>query len=302
MKKKDILFEKFSQWIENSEIPHNQGAKTNSGINSKIVNRKSKIKNWGCTCFAALGDKNTTILGRNFDWYDHVSLLLFTDPPDGFASVSMVDLEYFGFTRNNLPDKAQNNRRLLDTPWLPFDGMNEMGVAIGMMAIPDVDTPSDPTKKTIGELEVIRLVLDYAKNTEHAIELITKYNVRMETPPIHYLIADLTGLSAIIEFVNEQMIVIRNTEPWQVSTNFIIHNSGAPENVSCWRYNEAYSTLKESNGKLNNKEAMNLLQSVAQSNTIWSMAYQLNDGKIAAVVGKNYNNIHSFNLKANLER
>ena len=275
------------------------GDKTFSSATKKA---RFSEKPFGCTCFAAMADKNATILGRNFDWYDHIPLLLFTDPPDGFASVSMVDLEYFGFTRNNLPDKAQNNRRLLDTPWLPFDGMNEMGVAIGMMAIPHAESPSDPKKKTIGEIEVIRLVLDYANSTEHAIELIKKYNVRMETPPIHYLIADLAGHSAIIEFVNDGMIVMRNSEPWQVSTNFIIHDSGAPENISCWRYNKVYNKLKESTGKVNKKEAMNLLQSVAQSNTIWSMVYQVNDGKVTVVVGRNYDNIKSFELKTNLGR
>lgn len=228
-------------------------------------------ENWSCTCFAAMGDNNSIILGRNFDWYDHIPLLLFTDPPDGFASVSMVDLDYFGFNRNNLPDQAQNNRRLLDTPWLPFDGMNERGVTIGMMAVDHAEPPVDPKKKTIGEIEVIRLVLDYAKNIDHAIELIKKYNIRMETPPIHYLIADSSGQSATIEFVSGKMIVMRNSESWQVSTNFIIHGSGAPQNVSCWRYNRAYSILEEKQGKLTSQEAMNLLQSVAQSNTIWSM-------------------------------
>jgi hypothetical protein len=254
---------------------------------------------WSCTCFAAPGNEKATILGRNFDWYDHIPLLLFTDPPDGYASVSMVDLDYFGFNRNNLPDKAQNNRRLLDTPWLPFDGMNERGVAIGMMAIDHAEPPFDPAKKTIGEIEVLRLVLDYAKSTEHAIELIKKYNVRMETPPIHYLIADSSGHSAVIEFVNNKMIVMRNSESWQVSTNFIIHGSGAPLNVSCWRYNRAYNTLKENKGKLTTQEAMNLLQSVSQSSTIWSMVYQMNTAKLNTVVGRNFANIISFELKNN---
>ncbi len=254
---------------------------------------------WSCTCLAALGNENATILGRNFDWHDHIPLLIFTDPQDGYASVSMVDLDYFGFNRNNLPDEAQNNRRLLETPWLPFDGMNEMGVAIGMMAIPHADSPSDPKKKTIGEIEVIRLVLDYAKNTDHAIDLIKKYNVRMETPPIHYLIADSSGNSVIIEFVGGKMIVIRNSEPWQVSTNFIIHGSGAPENVTCWRYNRAYNILQEVRGKLTSEGTMNLLQRVAQSNTIWSMVYQMNSGKLNTVVGKNFAKIISFELKNN---
>jgi len=307
--KTNTLLEKFSLRFKNSKIISNQRAKVCSEFNSKIVNvpghirlwrdlrSKIKIDLWSCTCFAALGNKNATILGRNFDWYDHIPLLLFTDPPDGYASVSMVDLDYFGFNRNNLPDKVQNNRRLLDTPWLPFDGMNERGVAIGMMAIDHAEPPSDPSKKTIGEIEVLRLVLDYAKSTEHAIELIKKYNVRIETPPIHYLIADSSGHSAIIEFVGGKMIVMSNSQPWQVSTNFIIHGSGAPENANCWRYNRAYNTLKENKGKLATQEAMNLLQSVSQSSTIWSMVYQLNSGRLNAVVGRNFANFISFELK-----
>jgi len=254
----------------------------------------------GCTCFAAMGNKNATLLGRNFDWYDHIPLLLFTYPPGGFASVSMVDLDYFGFNRNNLPDNTQNKRRLLDTPWLPFDGMNELGVAIGMMAVPHAESPSDPGKKTIGEIEVIRLVLDYATSAEHAIELIKQFNVRMENPPIHYLIADRSGKSAIIEFVDGKMIVMKNVDPWQVSTNFIIHGSGAPENVSCWRYNRAFSTLKNAKGKLSSASAMNLLQNVSQQNTIWSMVYQMNAGKLNVVVGRKFDKIKSFELKSNL--
>ncbi len=269
--------------------------------NYSIVAKKSAFNSdrWSCTCFAAMGEKDSMIFGRNFDWYDHIPLFLYTDPPDGFASVSMVDLDYLGFSRNNLPDQGQNNQRLLDTPWLPFDGMNEMGVAIGIMAIDHAEPPYDPKKKTIGEIEVLRLVLDYAKSTEHAVELIQKYNVRMEIPPIHYLIADSNGNSAIIELVGGKMIVMRNTEPWQVSANFIIYGSDAPANVSCWRYNKAYSNLKEADGKLSSVSAMNLLESVSQSSTLWSMVYQMKSGKIEVAVGKEFDDIETFQLQIN---
>lgn len=309
--KKNIPFDQFSLGIKSSKFTDPQREKADSVFYSEIVtvpkhirlwrDLKSKIKNksWGCTCFAAMGNVDNSILGRNFDWYDHIPLLLFTNPPDGYASVSMVDLDYFGFNQGNLPELAQNKQRLLNTPWLPFDGMNEMGVAIGMMAIDHAEPPSDPAKKTIGEIEVIRLVLDYAKNTEQAIELIKQFNVSMENPPIHYLIADSSGQSAIVEFVSGKMIVMKNTESWQVSTNFIIHGSGAPEDVNCWRYNRAYDTLKNARGKMTNTSAMNLLQSVSQTSTIWSMVYQMNSGKFDVAVGRKFNEIKSFNLKNN---
>jgi len=49
---------------------------------------------WGCSLFAAFGDGKEMFYGRNFDWRYSPALLLFTDPPEGYASVSMVDLDY----------------------------------------------------------------------------------------------------------------------------------------------------------------------------------------------------------------
>ena len=49
-----------------------------------------------CTSFAAVEAECGAVFGRNFDWQHRASLLLFTDPPGGYASVSMVDLFYRG--------------------------------------------------------------------------------------------------------------------------------------------------------------------------------------------------------------
>jgi hypothetical protein len=250
---------------------------------------------WSCTCFVAFGSPGYPVFGRNFDWNYCVPLLLFTDPPHGYASVSMVDLEYYGYNRNNLPDDVNNRASLLRAPWLPFDGMNEKGVTVGMMAIPNARSPHDPAKITLGELEAIRLVLDFAGSTDEAIELLKKFNIRMETPPIHYLIADPTGRSAVVEFLDGTMYVMRNTEPWQVSTNFILYGSGAPSNAPCWRYNAAYNHLRNSTGQLASQAAMDLLKSVSQS-TIWSIVYEMSTGGINVDVGKAYDKVLRYTL------
>ena len=103
--------------------------------------------NWGCSLFASLGDEENRLFGRNFDWRFSPALLLFTDPPDGYASVSMVDIEYLGFegelSRNLTGLPLEDRRALLDAPYLPFDGMNEKGLAIGMAAVPWQEMPVD---------------------------------------------------------------------------------------------------------------------------------------------------------------
>jgi len=253
-----------------------------------------------CTCFAAIAVKDSCIFGRSFGWSNPSPLLfLFTHPPDGYASVSMVYLGNFGYNENNLPDSKDNRENLLGAPYVPYDGLNEMGVAIGMMAVPEAKAPFDPAKVTIGEIQLIRLVLDYAKDLNEAIALIQDYNIEMQTPPIHFLIADASGHSAVVEFVGGKMVVIRNNEPWQVSTNFIIQGTRAPEFVSCVRYNRAYQSLKNKGGKISKEYAMGVLNQVQQDITRWSTVYCMNTGEISIAVGNKYDVVRKFNLKMN---
>ena len=94
---------------------------------------------WACSLFAALADPEHRLYGRNFDWRFSPALLLFTDPPDGYASVSMVDIEYFGFRDGSVDLTAlplAERRALLGTPTTPFDGMNAAGLAVSMAAVP----------------------------------------------------------------------------------------------------------------------------------------------------------------------
>ncbi len=249
-----------------------------------------------CTCIAAVGEGGELVFGRNFDFPKNPALLLFTDPPDGYMSVSMVDLGYFGFSMSHLPDLKKGLSDLMMTPYLPFDGMNEHGLSVGMAAIPHAEPPHDPRKVTIGEIQVIRLLLDRAKNVEEAITLLGEYNVEMTDPPIHYILADRSGDSAIIEFVGGEMKVLKGGEPWQVITNFIIHVSGAPEVVSCSRYRFAYDGLSEAGGCVSLEETMDLLEGSSQSSTIWSIVYNLDTGEIRIVMGRKYGNALTFQL------
>lgn len=255
---------------------------------------------WGCTCFVAYGNPANPQFGRNFDWHDCIPLLLFTNPPNGYASVSIVDLEYLGYARVNLPDGGGDKTALLESPWYPFDGMNEKGVTVGMMAVPAARAPYDPKKISLGELGTIRLILDFAASTDEAIALLGKFNLRVEDPPVHYLIADAGGHSAVIEYVNGSMSELKNSEPWHVSTNFIITGSAAPANSPCWRYNTAYSELRTANGVLSSEGAMGLLSRVSQVSTIWSVVYGMSGGTVLVATDRGYAGALKFSLGDNL--
>jgi len=209
---------------------------------------------WACTGFAAANPSGDAIVGRNFDWHNRQALLLFTDPPDGYASVSMVDISYLGYPREN-PSWA-DRRALLDAPYLPFDGMNERGLAVGMMAVSHARDRDTPQRVTISSIHAIRLMLDYAASVEEAVSLLGDYTVAFGDPPIHYLVADSSGHSAVIEYLDGEMVVQHNEVPWQVLTNFILAEARpAGADSRCWRYNLAYERLAQGYGALSQTDA-----------------------------------------------
>jgi hypothetical protein len=246
-----------------------------------------------CTCFAGLSPDGEKVFGRNFDWYDHPALLLFTDPPNGYASVSMVDIHYLGYD-----DRGSSSAGLLLAPFLPFDGMNEAGLAVGMMAVPRARDDHDPQKPSIDSLRVIRVLLDYAATTDEAISLLQEYNVTFYDPPIHYLISDSWGRSALVEYVDGEMKVLVNDQAWQVATNFIVSEVLPLGGESpCQRYNGAYQALSAANGSISPGEAMAILENVAGGNTIWSAVYDMTTGEIQVVMDKEYDQVHTFYLE-----
>ncbi len=91
---------------------------------------------------------------------------------------------------------------------------------------------------------------------------------------------------------------MRNDQPWQISTNFsfsLEQPQGA--NSSCPRYNRAYETLAQANGKLTAGQAMTLLQQVSQPITQWSITYNLTQGTIQLAMDRNYQQVRAFALR-----
>ena len=188
-----------------------------------------QIDRFSCSLFAALGQKGDMLYGRNFDWEYSPALLLFTDPPSGYASVSMVDLAFLGIdsgAASSLTSLPLSDRSaLLRAPSMPFDGMNEYGLAIGMAAIPDEimdDASYETDRPTIGSIGVIRQILDHARSVDEAVALFDRYNLDFAGgPPIHYLVADPSGEAALIEFYQGKLVRLPNDGPWHLATNHL---------------------------------------------------------------------------------
>jgi hypothetical protein len=266
--------------------------------------RRPAYRGWACSLFAALGDGRRRVYGRNFDWRYSPALLLFTDPPDGYASVSMVDLAYLVDPADilRLTDLALEDRKaLLDAPFWPFDGMNEHGLVIGMAAVPESEMPHKTGRETIDSLGIIREMLDHARDASQAVTILGQYSITWDGgPPLHYLIADASGQSMLVEFYNGEMVLIPSPgrAPWHVATNHLRAPLDDDSSSGCWRYETIHSRLAAAGGSMTIGDAADLLADVAQENTQWSVVYDLSRRSVHVAMGRAYQALHTFHLES----
>ena len=248
---------------------------------------------WACSLFAALADPDAALYGRNFDWQFSPAVLLFNHPPDGYDSVSMVDIAYLGFGHDDASAMSLVARApLIAAPGMPFDGMNEHGLAIGMAAVAGTRMPRDPDLPTVGSLGIMREVLDHARTVDEAVAIFGRYNIDMVGgPPIHYLIADAVGGSVLIEFYDGAMVVQPGAGQWNMATNFIRASTDKPDSM-CWRYHAISARLSESEGRITPAAALELLEAVSQDSTQWSVVYDMAAREVHVVMGRDYTTVY----------
>ena len=163
----------------------------------------------GCSSFTAIDENGNNLFGRNYDFSTTSSMILHTNPGNGrHASISSVDLQFLGLGDgiNGLMDKLT----AIAAAYVPLDGMNDAGVSCGIyMSYQGPGEESYSTnqmtdKPDLTSTTMLRMILDYADSVDEAVELVKQYDFHdSANSSFHYMIADKTGKSAILEWVNE---------------------------------------------------------------------------------------------------
>ena len=247
----------------------------------------------GCTAFVTKNENGDILFGRNFDFTYAPSLQLYTTPANGYASVSTVNLAFVGYSEDYLPSRLNVDSFLtLAAPFLTFDGMNEKGVAVASLAVPEAELYYDDSKVTLNTSTAMRLVLDKAATTKEAVELLQQYNMYFSSDiPCHFLIADASGHSVIVEYYDGALQAVETNKEYQIASNFIAYNDlNIGEGYT--EFDRYYAVLDEieANGcTLEMNEAVDLLAEVGvmdgdTDKLQWSVLYNLStkEGEIFA--------------------
>jgi hypothetical protein len=289
------------------------GASSDRDIEEFVTKRLLKglpinlnITGGGCTVFITKNDNGEIIFGRNFDFPYSPSMQVVTRPKNGYASVSTVNLSFAGYSENNLPSGLNFKSFLaLVAPFLPFDGMNEKGLAIALLAVPEANPSFDANKIMLNTTTAIRLVLDKAATVDEAVDLLKQYNIYFSGGVnCHFLIGDASGKSVLVEYYDSGLQVVTTDESYQIASNFIAYNGlnigeGYDEFV---RYDKVKDAINNNNGTLNEEQVVALLAEVdviddeGKDNLQWTVIYNLSALNGIIFAHRNTGNLIEFRL------
>ena len=103
--------------------------------------------------------------------------------------------------------------------------MNEKGVVIASLSLPEAEPPYDSHKITLNSSTAMRIVLDKAATVEEAVELLQQYNIYFSGDiACHYLIADASGKSVLVGYYDNELQIVETDSDFQIASNFIAYN------------------------------------------------------------------------------
>ena len=285
------------------------GAETDREVQDFVIQHLLKglpftfeLPELGCSTLSVQNAEGDGYLfGRNFDLYYSPAMLVKTTPEDGYASLSMVDLAFIGYGEEKLPTSFMDSITALAGPYAPLDGMNEMGVCIGVLLIDTDRTNQDNGLPDITTSTAIRLVLDKAATVYEALELLRSYDMHSSAGSCyHFQIADATGRAVVVEYIDNEMSIIES----HYATNFLL----TPGDYDFGGGQDRFAILEEryaaADGVMTGEQVMDTLQAVSQDKrsegkdtwTQWSVVYDTKNLTATICYGMDYDNSYTYTL------
>lgn len=191
----------------------------------------------------------------------------------------------------------------------PYDGINDKGLYCGECSVPKVKVSFPLSKQKINQCDIIEQVLKKCSTIDEAIKEFNEYSINfLGDTAVHYMVADKTGKSVIIEFVGNEMLKFYKTKNYQCMTNFYL--SDVYTSYVSWNGRDRYAKMieqLENNNTLTVDYGMSILRSIIQNsgeydNTIVSAMYDMRNMKIYIAYMRDFNKIISFDFFEELKK
>lgn len=227
-----------------------------------IQNRNNQFfrSNFGCSAFSAQNANGDILFARNIDCDFAIPMLLHMNENSSYRFISLVNMAFLDWDENTYDSLEADARLTLAAPYSPCDGINEYGFAVAVLTGAAAVYPKQNNKITLFDMTLPRLLLSKASSVEEAIYYTEKYNFFYDVAPLHYMVADASGQSAVIEFVDSRMFVTRSENKYQTVTNFTLYGNPAKTGFGEERYKNIQNTLEKHGGIISEENALDLLK------------------------------------------
>lgn len=271
----------------------------------------------GCSMFEYRTGRESGLVGRNFDNRDSQVLAGWFFPAAGYASVALLPLADLGYTPAEPFDPAveQHRKTLLYAPVMAIEGMNEMGVTVTLASLKRRAVTQDPARESRFLIHLVREILDQAGSVHEAVSIAEKYNVfdnGREVISHHIFLADPHSGSAVLEWRDGVMHLVKDPGNWQVVTNSDMFEVPlAQRRHACDRYDRLCRAMIRQEETMTWQEAMDALADAKQKNrtyvidgqklkvsTQWSAVFDTGKREIYLALAGDYRKVYRLAVGA----
>ena len=241
------------------------------------------IKPVGCSTLTVKTPEDGVMMARNFDYPYGTALIMHTIPDEGYESITTFSTDFFGFGENYKPEGFKNQYMALAGLFMALDGLNEKGLAIAVLDAGDkVVTRQNTSKPDLTTTTAVQYLLKNAANIDEALALLKASDMNSDPgSAYHFSMADATGRSVAVEYVENQMVV---TESPFVTNHYLCEwkfQTGLHE--SDHRHEKLMEQYRAAGGMMNADQLTETIASVTQlpekgaivGGTLWTMVMDL---------------------------
>ena len=264
---------------------------------------KTGKDDFGCSAITVKTPDGGVLMGRNFDYPSANGMILHTIPDRGYESITTFNVEFYRFGEDYKPEGFKNKYMALAGLFVALDGINEKGLAVAdLMAGDSTLTNQRTDKPDLTTTAAIRYMLNNAANVDEALKLLNSIDMHSDNGfAHHYAIADASGRSVVVEYVNNQMVVVESPV---VANHYLCE---AKKNVGLikgdHRYEQLCERYDEAGGVMTLKQLNEAIFSVTQPQrqgflgTAWTMVMDLKKPSVTYYSRRHFDKPFHFEFK-----
>ena len=259
---------------------------------------------YGCSALTARTPEKEVLMGRNFDFSSATGMVLHTIPKKGYETITTFNTEFFGFGSDWLPEGFANQYMALSGLFFALDGINEKGLAVAdLMAGDDAVTHQNTGKPALTTTSAICYLLKNAATVDEALELLRGIDMNSDIGSAHhYAISDASGKSVVVEYVDNEFVVVESPA---VTNHYLCEQK---LNVGLYEGDRRYDFLckqyEDAGGSLDLRQLTTAIASVSQPpaqgdrlGTAWTMVMNLTNPSVTYYSRRHFDKPLRFQLE-----